>query len=262
VPSWQRRQAQEQNTCHWDEALGAPDGCCLAAGAREEAAGGAEWAAADAVAPRAATRRIGSARLIRVVFSVQIPSMSASRGAASSLRTVLSLLLFLLVSLASLCCPSPSLFVGAESPCPCVSPPLLRSGDTVHVALLLWLDGPPQGLFMGDIADTGASAVPGFGSVEQPFKLGQHMDGEEPDTMRGNHTRSALSARLVLSSRCVVLPQAWICISNCCVRMALFRWPTVPTSPSIRSSSTWQIQSQTRDRSADSSKQKRDLAHC
>lgn len=54
----------------------------------------------------------------------------------------------------------------------CTPPPIV-TGDYINVALLVWLADQPHGLFTGNISQTTATAVPGYGrDTIQPYYLG------------------------------------------------------------------------------------------
>jgi hypothetical protein len=56
----------------------------------------------------------------------------------------------------------------------CSSAVELVEGDTINIAVLLWLDGVPQGVFNGDLSATKNTATPGLNRMLYlPYLLGQ-----------------------------------------------------------------------------------------
>ena len=90
------------------------------------------------------------------------------------MATPLSLLPQLLLALLASCLCSPPTPVSAALVCTDVEPLTGGANSTIHVAVLVWLIGQPHGLFRGQLTDTPATSVPGFGQIlSQPYMLGQ-----------------------------------------------------------------------------------------
>lgn len=99
--------------------------------------------------------------------SFPLPS-SLLRGMARS-RLSLRVACAALVLLAVLCMSWSPLGVDAI----CTDAVALNSSDVVNIAILVWLIDEPTGLFVGDISDTTATSVAGYGtSIIQPYMLG------------------------------------------------------------------------------------------
>jgi len=97
-----------------------------------------------------------------------MPSFSSSffRVGGGVFALFASLLVF--VSLVS--------FVPSASVAQCTTAPQLADGDVVNVAILLWITDAPAGPYHGDIAQSTATDIPGFGtSLIQPAMLGMDL---------------------------------------------------------------------------------------
>lgn len=78
----------------------------------------------------------------------------------------------------------------------CAPPPSLKHGDVINVALLLWIADQPHGLFQGDIADTTATRIPGYGVDQEQVCSNQARATEAEGESRSGVLTELRTARV------------------------------------------------------------------